>query len=380
MKKQASFYTAYFVVLAALMLTGCGGENIDSTLPSSVPETLSPVTTPAPAPPTPVSPEPTVEPAVEESPDTTVSVTDATGRLVVLPEPAKKLLGTHNPTLNIAIVIGGGGRFVAGFGNKDMAGLYEYVFPELEEVPQVGKEHEIDLASAIKVNAELAIIPERHADLIVDFEGSGIPTAVIIPNDESFETIKNSVKILGALVGEDEHAAEVINYVDSKIIAAKAISRQSTKKPTALFLGDASPLTVANGLMLQSDILEMAGAVNLAKDVKGEGKFITVRIQEIIDWNPEVIYIPVYAQYTIEDIMSNSRWNKIQAVQNGRVYVFPCELEPWDYPTPSAAIGLMWLMNNLYPELYSKEKVLADANEYYNLVYKRTFNAGQLGL
>ena len=394
MRKQASLYTTFVIVLTALLISGCAGETTDTPLQFQIPDTAPPETTTTPLQPTPVLPEPTegpqpapvsseptAEPTPEEPKDTTVSVTDAVGRLVILPEPAKKLIGTHSPTLNIAVILGGGGRFIAGFGNKDMAGgLYEIVYPELKDVVQIGKEQEINLDSVIELDAQLAIIPERHADLIVEFEGSGIPAAVIMPNDESFDTIKNSVKILGTLIGEDEHAAEITNYVDSKINAAIEISRHTDNKPTALFLGGASPLTVANGLMLQSDILETVGAINLAKDVKGEGKFITVRIQEIVDWNPEVIYIPVYAQYSVEDILNNPRWRKIQAVQDKRVYVFPSALEPWDYPTPSAAVGLMWLLNNLYPELYTKEQVLADANEYYDLVYKKTFGAWQLGL
>jgi iron complex transport system substrate-binding protein len=43
-------------------------------------------------------------------------------------------------------------------------------------------------------------------------------------------------------------------------------------------------------------------------------------------------------------------------------------------------MGLVWLLNNLYPELYSMEQVIGDANEYYQLVFGQTFTAQQLGI
>jgi iron complex transport system substrate-binding protein len=96
--------------------------------------------------------------------------------------------------------------------------------------------------------------------------------------------------------------------------------------------------------------------------------------------NPEVIYIPTFASYTVEDILKNPAWGSIKAVKDRKVYRYPSILEPWDYPTPSCAAGLSWLIHNLNPGLYSLDQVLADANEYYSLVYGRTFTAEQLGI
>jgi len=310
-----------------------------------------------------------------------VTITDVLGRTVTLPKPAERVVGTHNPTLNIAVTLGGGGRYLVGFGNKNMAsGLYTYVYPGFADVLQIGTGRNVNMESVLQVGADLAILPQRFADLVDAFDDVGVPAAVILPNDESFDTIKASITMLGALVGADAHAAQINSFFDSKINTAKQIAAQITDKPTALFLGASSQLTVANGLMLQSELLETVGAVNLAKNVGGAGEFREVSIEEIIGWNPDVIYIPVYASYSIADLKSDPVWSSLNAVKNDRVYVFPSTLEPWDYPTPSAAMGLVWLLNNLYPELYTRDQVLRDANDYYRLVYGQTFSAQQLGL
>ena len=310
-----------------------------------------------------------------------VSITDVMGRTVTLPKPAAKVVGTHNPTLNIAIILGGGGKYLAGFGNKNMAGgLYSYVYPELDDVVQIGMGRNINMESVLLVGADLAILPQRFADFAEQFEAAGVPAAVILPNSESFETIKASISMLGALVGAQDRAALINQFFDNKISEAKAIAQKATDKPTALFLGGSSPLSVANGLMLQSEILETVGAVNAAKDLGGAGEFQEVSVEEIIGWNPDVIYIPAYASYTVDDLLNDAAWSSIKAVKNSRIYAFPSALEPWDYPTPSAAMGLAWLLHNLYPALYSMDNVLKDANDYYQMVYGQTFTLEQLGL
>jgi iron complex transport system substrate-binding protein len=284
--------------------------------------------------------------------------------------------------MNIAVILGGGGQYVFGFGNKAMAiGLYDHVFPELrDDVLQIGSGREINFETVLQVGADLAILPERFAALADDFENIGIPAAVILPNAESFDTIKNSVTMLGTLLGEDERAAQINAFFDSRIAAAQGIAARITEQPRAMFTGGSSPATVANGSMLQSVILETAGAVNVARDVAGTGGFVEVDIEEIIGWDPEIIFIPAYASFTVEELLGDPAWASIQAVRDGKVFVFPSHLDPWDFPTPSVAMGLVWLLNNLFPELYSMEQVIRDANEYYQLVFGQTFTAEQLGI
>ena len=313
--------------------------------------------------------------------ESSVTITDVTGRTVTLPKPAEKIVGTHNPTMNIAVILGGGGKYIAGFGNKNMAGnLYQYVYPELGDVLQIGKGREVNFESCVEAGAELAILPQRFADLAEQFEAVGIPAAIILPNAESYDTIKQSIELLGILLGEEERAAAIVAYYDEKIETAKEIAKQATESPKVMYAGGSSQLSVANGLMLQSVMIETVGAVNVAKELDGKGDFIEVSLEEIIGWNPDIIYIPAYATYSVDDLLDDPAWSSISAIKDKKVYAFPSILEPWDYPTPSTSMGLTWLLNNLYPDLYTADQVLADAQAYYELVYGQSFSAEQLGL
>jgi len=378
MMKYKRILSLAAALLLAAMTAGCGQSGAQTSAPVATPAETA----------TQPSPEPTPAPSEPEAQSTEASsaeitITDVAGRTVTLPAPAQRLVGTHNPTMNQAVILGGGGKYIAGFGNKSMAsGLYEFVYPELKDVLQIGKGGDINFESCLAVEADLAILPERFQDLADHFEAVGITAAVVLPNEESFDTIKSSLRMVAALIGEEEKAEKIITFYDNKISAAAEIvkAKEGEAQPAALYLGASSQLSVANGIMLQSLMLETAGAVNAAKELTGKADFVAVTIEEIIGWNPDIIYVPVYADYTVDDILTDEAWSSVKAVQDQKVFTFPCALEPWDYPTPSSAMGLSWLMNNLHPELYSKEQVLQDAKEYYEMVYGQSFTAEQLGL
>lgn len=375
MKKVKLVYLVAATVMTAALLGGCAKKQ-ETAQSQPTESATAAIETQAET-----IPETTAETTAAAAEAGEITITDVAGRTVTLPAPAQKLVGTHNPTLNQAIILGGGGKYLVGFGNKNMAGgLYEFVYPELKDVSQIGKGKDINYEECVALGADLAILPERFADQADKFEEVGIKAAVVLPSVESFDTIKSSLRMVATLVGEEEKAEKIVSFFDSKINTAKEIAEKSDKNPVILYLGGSTPLSVANGAMLQSVMIETVGGVNAAGEIKGKGEFIEVTLEEIIGWNPEIIYIPAYADYTVDDILNDSAWSSVKAVQDKKVFMFPSKLEPWDYPTPATAMGLTWLLNNLYPDLYSKEQVLEDAKEYYELVYGQSFTAEQLGL
>ena len=91
-----------------------------------------------------------------------IKITDQAGREVTLAKPAEKVVGTHNPSMNMVIVLDGTGDRIAGFGNKDMAyGLYDKVWPGINEVTSIGKGKNINFETVASLTPDLAIIPAR---------------------------------------------------------------------------------------------------------------------------------------------------------------------------------------------------------------------------
>lgn len=324
------------------------------------------------------------KPVVEETApaQTKITVTDVVGRVVTLDKPADKILGTHNPSLNTGIVLGGGDKYIAGFGNKMMANkLYDYVMKDYDGIVQIGKAGNINFETAVALGKNnIAVLPERFKDQAAQFENVGIKAVVALPNSESFDTIKESLRIVGAVLGEGKKAEQINAFIDKSISETKSTSAKTKNRPSVIFLGSSSCFSVASTSMIQTDIIDMAGGINAVKGLNVKGTFAEVNIEQIIGWNPDIIWVPNYATYTIEDLMKDPKWSSIKAIKDKAVYMFPCDLEPWDYPTASAALGLRWGLYNLHPELYGFNDLMKETDEFYNMVYGKKFTAEQMGI
>ena len=361
------------IVLALMLLVSACITQTPATQPSNPPEPTVAATEP-------VVEEPTAEATVEPTAEPVVIV-DVIGREVTLAQPATKLTGTHNPTLNAAVVLGGGGKYLVGFGSKSMGrALYEQVIEGFEALPEVGKGSNINLESVISIGADLVILPKRHQDLVPQFEAANIPVLVILDSTESFETVKQTLKLLGTAIGESEKAEKINSFLDSQLETAQSLLKDTTEKPSVLFLGSSSALSVAPGSMIQTSLIEAGGGVNAVSGVEGVGGFVDVSIEQIIAWNPDVIWFPRYADYTDEDLLNDPAWSSLSAVQNKRVYEFPSALEPWDQPTAAVALGIDWALHNLHPDLYTREDLMKSVDEFFTMVYDKTFTAEQLGI
>jgi iron complex transport system substrate-binding protein len=215
---------------------------------------------------------------------------------------------------------------------------------------------------------------------VEQFENVGIQAVVALPNSESFDTIKNSLTIVGKVLGEEDRAKQINAFIDRNIAETKAIADKAETRPSVMFLGSSSPYSVATSSMIQTDIIEMAGGTNAVKGIDVKGDFADVNIEQFIVWNPDIIWVPKYATYTVESLLDDPKWSSIKAIKNKAVYLFPSELEPWDYPTASAVLGLRWGLYSLHPELYSLNDLMQNADEFYNMVYGTKFTAEQLGI
>lgn len=309
-----------------------------------------------------------------------VSITDATGAEFNLDQPVQKVIGTHNPTLNAVVVVGGGGQYLAGFGNKEKAdGLYQNVIEGWDDVVSIGKGKDINLEVVASLDADLAVLPERQAAMAEEYAKVDLNSFIALPNKESFDTVKESLARVGALFGENERVALINAEFDSVVSKASDACAQATDKPSVVFMGD-DLYEVAFDSMIQTEIINAVGATNAVTGSYKEGEFATVDAETIVKFNPDVIWIPNYATYSVDDVLNDSKLSEVQAVKDGKVYVFPCSLEPWDYPTASTCLGVCWAANNLHPDLFSEDDLMASCDEFYTLVYGKTFTAEELGL
>ena len=75
------------------------------------------------------------------------------------------------------------------------------------------------------------------------------------------------------------------------------------------------------------------------------------------------MYLVSYCESSKEDFIA--QFSSVDAVKNNCVFTFPSNIEPWDYPTASSVLGVLWLANALHPDVVTAEEVKEATEEFY---------------
>lgn len=180
------------------------------------------------------------------------------------------------------------------------------------------------------------------------------------------------------MFGQQQRAGTIISKYYSIVDNVKSSLKDIKDKPKTAFLGPRL-YTVASKNMLQNQIVEAAGGTICTPNNLGD-HFATIEPEVLLSMNPDYIFIPAYAEYSINDVLNDPKIININAVKNKQIFKFPSNLEPWDMPTCSSALGIAWLANKLHPQYYSKEKLLNVAGDFYQLLYNHKFGENEFGL
>lgn len=114
-------------------------------------------------------------------------------------------------------------------------------------------------------------------------------------------------------------------------------------------------------------VLDLVGVSNVA-DLAGTNS-TEVSPEQVMVWAPEVLLVSP-ADGFFDCVYDDATWAGIPAVENRRVYEVPGEPYEWMDKPPSVQtlLGVLWLGNLLYPEVYNFD-MTATVQEFYQLFW-----------
>ena len=175
-------------------------------------------------------------------------------------------------------------------------------------------------------------------------------------------------------------ADEIVSY--GKDVAAMVMDRVSKipaeERRSALILTNynASGITAA-GATFGRYWLATIGADNVAIDI--QQKVAQVSLEQIYEWDPEVIFLNSFSSFTAEDIAQGNAvaghdWSGLTAVQNGDFYKMPLGMYYWFPPCSDSPLALQWLAQKLYPETFADIDMDAEIKDYFQRFYGVTLS------
>lgn len=306
------------------------------------------------------------KPAEQPAP-TKITVTDQAGRSVEVPTDVKKVSTIYGVAVTYVAALGKADLLVSKSDGIKSPCLYDYIAPSILDLDNAGLKTP-DLEKLATLKPDIYIGRGRDTEALEAVQGMNIPAIGIAP--ETTKQIFETYDLLGKILGAEEKAAKLKTLYGDVVDQAKGLTANEKNKPTAIMMGS-SIGKVANESMLQSYLIETAGGENPAKSIETNELWPQVGVEQIFAWNPDYIFITSYGStdYTVEQIMNDPAWKNVTAVKNGHVFKTPCSLESWELPGPSSALGTLWMVNKMFPELYSNAYLEKDVTAYYNAVF-----------
>jgi iron complex transport system substrate-binding protein len=112
------------------------------------------------------------------------------------------------------------------------------------------------------------------------------------------------------------------------------------------------------------------GGVNVAGEMEEAGSNAGINMEQVYDWNPDIIYITNFTPTLPNDLYANAiggdDWSKVNAAINKRVYKMPLGAYRSYTPGIDTPLTLKWLAVTMYPELFSDIDMVREVKDYYS--------------
>ena len=320
MKHSKSVSLALVAALLLCLFAGCGQAKTVET----VPESGSSLT-------------------ATDSDPAGIAIQDMMGRSVVLDAPAERIVAITAADCEILYALGCGDKLVG-------RGAYCDWPAEVLDVPAVESGSLTNIEQIIALDPDVILMGdmEQTEDQVNKLESAGI--RVFVSNSETIEGTYDAIRMIGAIMGKDDEAIELMNGMEATFadLAAKAEGRGGK---TVYF--EVSPLEwglwAAGKGSFMDEAAQMLGLKNIFDDVEGWG---AVSEEQVLARNPD--YIVTVSMYygegptPEEEIASRAGWEDLTAVKNNAILnISNNELTR---PGPRLADGAKQLFDFVYGE------------------------------
>ncbi|GBQ90952.1 Fe3+ transporter ferrichrome-binding periplasmic protein [Acetobacter nitrogenifigens DSM 23921 = NBRC 105050] len=208
---------------------------------------------------------------------------------------------------------------------------------------------------------------------------AGLPTL-----DMSFRDmagLRRSVELTAAALNDvtaREKAARYNAALDTQLVeldTALAAAPAATR-PKVLHLKSLFPLMADGRDTIIDQWITRAGGRNAAGEVSGNMR--PVDMEQIQVWDPDVIIVQGGVPLPAAGTPAPAGWDVLRAVRNGKVFMNPTGVFPWDRYGSEVLLQLRWVAKLLHPDLFGKYDLPADSKKFYQDYFGVSMTPGQI--
>lgn len=290
-------------------------------------------------------------------------LTDLAGNNVVIPDDVQRIAVVPIPWMSMVYTVDGSDNKIIGMHPSAKEAFHNSILktlaPRIEQINSsfVNKDFTINGEVLVNLKPDLVIIWDYQKEEKDKLDKLGIPAVAIKYGD--LNDVRNGILLLGQILDKEQRAAELVRFFDKQnSVVHRQVENNSSATtseikngiPGVLYVRDRH-LVVASGTSVNDLMISRAGGVNIAHDLAVKPNWTTVSMEQLINWDPEIIILSQFDSIVPEDIYRNTvGWQgavSLSAVKNKRVYKAPIGIYRWDAPGIETPLMIKWIEDRI---------------------------------
>ncbi len=326
---------------------------------------------------------------------TTVTVTDHADRTVTVPtNPEKVVILDILPLASmLTVYLDSASSIVAmepASMNAAKNGILAELYPEVLNVnTDIMDGEDVNIESLVALEPDVVFYNASNTAELEKLENAGLTAVAVSPTKWQFNCITTFNEWMSLLnqiypdhAGDREQLINTYSTEKYDMIQEKVSEVTDKQKVLFLYQYDENTMITSSSKFFGQWWCDAVGATNVAQDVQAEKTNAVITMEQVYEWDPDVIVITNFTTTTPDDLYNNTigsdDWSNVSAVKNQRVYKMPLGAYRTYTPGVDTPMTLEWLAQAVYPELFSDMDVKADVKEYYENLFGVTLTDEQV--
>ncbi|MCP3875488.1 MAG: ABC transporter substrate-binding protein [Desulfobacteraceae bacterium] len=272
-----------------------------------------------------------------------ISVKDSIGNPLHFETSPKRIVSLVPTAAEILVEIGAG-HTVAGLtyhdltlkgaSDKDLIG--GFFMPSLQKIKAA--------------NPDMIIVSSLHKEVIDIYRHTDC--RIFVYDTDNIEHSYENITTFGKIVGREAQAKKVIikNKIEINHTTKKLDKAADGRKKRVIRLMGRDKIMTPGNDSFQNELIRLSGG--LPPDFGKKGSVVEVTKENWIKFNPEVIYGCGGDEQAAKAFFSKPGWKDVDAVKNGKIYYFPCDLTC--RAATHSGYFVSWLASMIYMEEFAK--------------------------
>lgn len=316
----------------------------------------------------------------------TITITDDAGNEVKVPKTINRIVVTDIlPLASVLTVFLGSADKIVGIHPASMSAAQSGLLGEL--YPNILKADTSFMEGGnLNVEALLALKPDvvfynaGSTELGNTIRNAGLTAVGVSPSKWNYDVIKTYdqwISMLSKIFPESDKSKEVSDYsrqiYDKIQKTVSGVNGKDKKKILFLFQYDGKQMITSGKNFFGQYWCDAVGAVNVAEGITADNSNALINMEQVYQWNPDIIFITNFTPAEPEDLynnkIGNDNWSSIAAVKNHQVYKLPLGIYRSYTPGADTPVTLEWMAQKVYPDLFKDIDITAEVKNYYSQLY-----------